>query len=121
MGWQYDVNDSRGEEEQKKAWQVQSQKNVLAKKTVNAFKIEKKPLTKEEQKAKWKADTTGLVAKTLGALTIAGKKKETESAAMSILDYSKGNACMTFGVAWEMGKSIIVIDTAKVGFCDIKT
>ena len=95
MGWQYDVNDARSEDEQKKAWQVQSQKNILVKKTVNAFGyVEKKPLTKEEKKAKWKADTTGLVAKTLGALTMAGKKKETESAAMSILDYSKGNVIM---------------------------
>ena len=46
-------------EEQKKAWQAQSSRNVLAKKTAEAFKIEKIPLTKEEKKAKWKADSTG--------------------------------------------------------------
>ena len=49
------------EEQQKKAWQAQSSRNVLAKKTAEAFKIEKIPLTKEEKKAKWKADSTGKV------------------------------------------------------------
>ena len=51
-------------EEQKKAWQAQSSRNVLAKKTAEAFKIEKIPLTKEEKKAKWKADSTGKVIDT---------------------------------------------------------
>ena len=51
-------------EEQKKAWQAQSSRNVLAKKTAEAFKIEKMPLTKEEKKAKWKADSTGNVIDT---------------------------------------------------------
>jgi hypothetical protein len=51
-------------EEQKKAWQAQSSRNVLAKKTAEAFKIEKIPLTKEEKKAKWKVDSTGKVIAT---------------------------------------------------------
>ena len=52
-------------EEQKKAWQAQSSRNVLAKKTVKAFEIEKIPLTKEEKKAKWKAESTGKVIDTM--------------------------------------------------------
>ena len=38
------------EEQQKKAWQAQSNKNVLAKKSAKAFEIEKLPSTKKEKK-----------------------------------------------------------------------
>ena len=48
-------------EQQKKAWQDQSSRNVLIKKGAKAFEIEKIPLTKEQKKAKWKADKTGKV------------------------------------------------------------
>ena len=37
----------------------------MAKKTVKAFEIEKIPLTKEEKKAKWKAESTGKVIDTM--------------------------------------------------------
>ena len=38
------------EEQQKKAWQAQSNKNILAKKSAKAFAIEKLPSTKKEKK-----------------------------------------------------------------------
>ena len=39
------------EEQQKKAWQAQSNKNILAKKSAKAFEIEKLPTTKKEKKS----------------------------------------------------------------------
>ena len=59
-----DPSNPLNKEEQKKAWQSQSSRNVLIKKGAKAFEIEKIPLTKEQKKAKWKADTTGKVINT---------------------------------------------------------
>ena len=39
------------EEQQKKAWQAQSNKNILAKKSAKAFEVEKLPSTKKEKKS----------------------------------------------------------------------
>ena len=39
------------EEQQKKAWQAQSNKNILAKKSAKAFEIEKLSSTKKEKKS----------------------------------------------------------------------
>ena len=44
------------EEQQKKAWQAQSNKNILAKKSAKAFEIEKKPSTKKEKKSSTPGD-----------------------------------------------------------------
>ena len=56
-----DPTNPLNKEQQKKAWQDQSSRNVLIKKGAKAFEIEKIPLTKEQKKAKWKADKTGKV------------------------------------------------------------
>ena len=49
-----DPTNPLSREEQKKAWQSQSHKNVLVKKTLKALEIEKKEMTKEEKVARWK-------------------------------------------------------------------
>ena len=68
FGWEYDPNNPLGKEEQKKAWQDSGQKSGMLKKGANAFALEKKVLTTEEKKAKWKAgvNPAGIAAKALG-------------------------------------------------------
>ena len=83
FGWDYDPSNPLSREEQREKWQQQAEKNVLVKKSAKAFE---KELSAEEKKAKWKADKTGLVAKTLGALTHVEKKKVTQKQA----DYMLG-------------------------------
>ena len=124
FGWQYDPTNPLNKEEQKKAWQAQAHKNALIKKSANAFEIEKIELTKEEKKARWKADSTGLAAKALNALTITDKKKKTESEAEYIVNYMVRNdhsAGLTFGLSKDLeplSNMNIVMDTAKA-YCGI--
>ena len=134
MGWQkyksirqfnsllfQDPTNPLNREEQRKAWQAQSQVNVLVKKTAKAFEIEKIPLTKEQKKAKWKTDSTGKAAKALDAFSFLEKKKETQTEADNIVNRMLGTqgGSTTLGMAMDLEPLAtihIVMDTAKESF-----
>ena len=114
FGWKYDPTNPLSKEEQKKAWQEQSHKNILVKKGADAFELEKKALTKEEKKARWRVDTTGKTAKALDAITggIADKKKKIESEASYIMNYG-GNTLGGASDLEPLSAINIVMTTAK--------
>ena len=78
--------------------------------------IEKKPLTLEEKKARWKADATGKKAFCVEALTVSDKKKKVESEANYIMNYGGRSSLNTANDLEPLTAINIVMTTAKAEY-----